>query len=101
MPTSRLVWGYAVWGAMGVVIAVPELWAAVGGKSVEWPTISGTVGYLEYWHSWAAVMAVQYEVSKGSAAPAAAAAAVPGGAYRTPGGRVSRRAPTNAPFSAI
>ncbi len=110
MSTRREVWGYAVWGAMGVVIAVPELWAALGGKSVEWPTISGTVGYLEYWHVWVALIvvgilvwaafnAVQYEASKRVAAPAAPA--VPGQAYRTPGGRVSRRAPSNAPFNAI
>jgi len=58
MSTRREVWGYTVWGAMGVVIAVPELWAALGGKSVEWPTISGTVGYLEYWHTWVALIVV-------------------------------------------
>jgi hypothetical protein len=40
-------WGYAVWGSMGVVIAVPELWAAVWGDNSRWPTISTTVGHLE------------------------------------------------------
>jgi hypothetical protein len=40
-------WGYAVWGAMGVVIAVPELLAAAGGNNFLWPTISTTVGHLQ------------------------------------------------------
>jgi len=40
-------WGYAVWAAMGVVIAVPEIWAAVAGSDFLWPTISTTVGHLE------------------------------------------------------
>jgi hypothetical protein len=38
-------WGYAVWGFTGLVIVVPEIWAAVGSPG--WPTISGTVGHLE------------------------------------------------------
>ena len=37
--------GYSVWLAVGVVIAVPEIWAAVAKPP--WPTISGTVGHLE------------------------------------------------------
>ena len=37
-------WGYVVWAAMGVVIAVPEIWAAVAGSDFIWPTISTTVG---------------------------------------------------------
>jgi hypothetical protein len=40
-------WGYAVWAAMGVVIAVPEIWAAVAGSDFVWPTISTTVGHLQ------------------------------------------------------
>jgi hypothetical protein len=47
---NRLVWGYIVWGAMGVVVAIPELLASVASKDVPFPTISGTVGYIEYWH---------------------------------------------------
>lgn len=39
--------GYAVWGAMGIVIGVPEIWAAVGGEDFLWPTISTTVGHLQ------------------------------------------------------
>ena len=40
-------WGYAVWAAMGVVIGVPEIWAAVAGSDFVWPTISTTVGHLQ------------------------------------------------------
>ena len=40
-------WGYAVWAAMGLVIGVPEIWAAVSGSDFVWPTISTTVGHLE------------------------------------------------------
>ena len=104
MSTRREVWGYAVWGAMGIVIAVPELWAAIGGKTVEWPTISGTVGYLEYWHVWVSIIvvgilvwaafdAMQYMASK--------PVAVTAQAYRTPGGRVSRRDPSGRTVNAI
>jgi hypothetical protein len=111
MSTRREVWGYAVWGAMAIVIAVPELWAAIGGEAVEWPTISGTVGYLEYWHVWVSIVvigilvwaafhAVQYEAAK-KAAPVPAPPPPPAGAYRTPGGRLSRREPSGRPVNAI
>jgi hypothetical protein len=45
-----------VWGAMGVVVAVPELWAVGEGDSFPWPTISTTVGHLE--HRWPVVALV-------------------------------------------
>ena len=82
-PGGRELAGYGVWGFTGAVIAVPELWAAVDSDHVPWPTISGTVGYLEYWHTWVAVIiigalvwavfhAVKYSggVGGGSALPA-------------------------------
>lgn len=37
--------GYWVWAVVGVLIAVPEIWAAAGKPP--WPTISGTIGHLE------------------------------------------------------
>ena len=55
---ARLLSGYVVWGLTGSAIAVPELWAALDGEHVPWPTISGTVGYLEYWHDWVAVIVI-------------------------------------------
>jgi hypothetical protein len=53
---SRRRWGYGVWGLVGVVIAVPELWAVSG--TAPWPTISATVGYLEGRWNWVALIVV-------------------------------------------
>lgn len=39
--------GYLVWFTMGVVIGVPEIWAAISGDDFYWPTISTTVGHLQ------------------------------------------------------
>jgi hypothetical protein len=49
--------GYVVWLTAGVVVAVPELWA-IFDRDVPWPTISGTVGHLEYIWSGTAVLVV-------------------------------------------
>lgn len=40
-------WGYAVWSAMGIVVGVPEIWAAIEGDDFYWPTISTTIGHLQ------------------------------------------------------
>jgi hypothetical protein len=40
-------WGYAIWGLMGAVVAIPEIWAAASGAGFTWPTISSTTGHLE------------------------------------------------------
>jgi hypothetical protein len=53
----REAWGYVVWGAMALVVGVPEVWAAVA-RAAPWPTISGTIGYLEYHHTWVAVVVI-------------------------------------------
>jgi hypothetical protein len=39
--------GYAVWCAMGIVVGVPEIWAAIAGDDFYWPTISTTIGHLQ------------------------------------------------------
>ena len=39
--------GYLVWVTMGIVIGVPEIWAAISGDGFYWPTISTTVGHLQ------------------------------------------------------
>ena len=36
-----------VWVTMGIVIGVPEIWAAISGDDFYWPTISTTVGHLQ------------------------------------------------------
>jgi hypothetical protein len=54
-PVSREFWGYWVWGATSLVVLIPEL-AAVFTNWVLWPTISGTVGHLEYRWTWVALL---------------------------------------------
>lgn len=39
-------WGYCVWGAVALVVAVPEIWA-LAVADAPWPTLSGTVAHLE------------------------------------------------------
>jgi hypothetical protein len=56
-PPARELWGYAVWGVVLLVILIPEVWAA-GSKQKVWPTISGTVGHLEYMHDWVGLLVV-------------------------------------------
>lgn len=51
-------WGYFVWGVMGVVVAIPEIAAAVGGSHFPWRTISGTIGHLEDLNSIVAIAPV-------------------------------------------
>jgi hypothetical protein len=51
-------WGYGVWSIFGVIVAVPELWAAVSSETAWFPTISATVGYLEYHHVWVSIPVV-------------------------------------------
>ena len=88
--------GYVVWGLTGIVIAVPEIWAAADEEHVPWPTISGTIGYLEYWHTWVAVIVIAilvwaiFHTVKYSGGFAAAA-------NRTTGGRLTLAAPTAPP----
>ena len=53
-PTVRR--GYELWAAVGAVIAIPEIWAAVARPP--WPTISGTVGHLETRWNFVAVIVV-------------------------------------------
>jgi hypothetical protein len=54
----REAWGYGVWGFFGLIVFVPEIWAAAWGDSAKWPTISATVGELEYWHTEVALAVV-------------------------------------------
>jgi hypothetical protein len=58
-------WGYGFWLAVAVVVATPEISAAAGGHRVPWPTISGTVGHLEYRWSWVALLVVSLIVAGG------------------------------------
>ncbi len=88
--------GYAVWGATGAVIAVPEIWASVDSEHVPWPTISGTVGYIEYWHTWVAVIVIGILVW--SVFHSVRYAGGVAGGRRTPGGRLTRGTPQTTPI---
>jgi hypothetical protein len=93
----REVWGYGIWGTMGAVVALPEIWAAADSANVPWPTISGTVGYLEYWHPWVAIIVIGILVWGGFHALRATTSArleeertnPEGRLVRAPGGRLS------------
>jgi hypothetical protein len=54
--TRREAWGYGVWLFFGVIVAVPEIWAAFWKQSAPFPTISGTTGALEFDHPWVAMI---------------------------------------------
>jgi hypothetical protein len=49
--------GYIVWGLATVFAVVPEIFAAASKQS-PWPTISSTIGHLEYSASWVALIVV-------------------------------------------
>lgn len=93
--TRSEAWGYAVWSAMGIVIGVPEIWAAASGSDFIWPTISTTVGHLQ--DRWpvvallpvAAIVMSSYSVFRVGAASAAMQADMRALA-RTPQGRLAR-----------
>jgi hypothetical protein len=54
---TRENWGYGIWFTLAAIVAVPEIMAAAWSGS--WfPTISGTVGDLEYRWPWVAVIVV-------------------------------------------
>jgi hypothetical protein len=77
------VWGYAVWSVVGLTILVPDLTAAID-NTVPWPTISATVGELEWVWSPTAVVVVAVIVYTAIHA-VRPAGRTPGGRY-TPGG---------------
>lgn len=89
-------WGYGVWGFVGIVIGVGEVWAAVGNPW--WPTISATTGHLEQLWSPVKIIVValiaagvvgvlRYPPSR-NAFPASAGRAA---RWRTDNGRLTRR----------
>lgn len=55
-------WGYVLWGAVGLVIAIPEI-AAAAWHGGPWPTISGTIGHLEVIWSGTAIIVVAVVVA--------------------------------------
>jgi hypothetical protein len=53
--TRRDLSGYAVWGTLGILVAVFECLAAFDATT-PWPTLSSTVGTLERHHSWVGII---------------------------------------------
>jgi hypothetical protein len=95
----RLILGYVVWGLTGAAIAFPEIWAAVDSDSVPWPTISGTVGYIEYWHDWVAVIVIGVLVW--GAFYALRRSRSQEEERRTPAGRFTLREPKREPIQTV
>jgi len=93
-PRNKEMWGYVIWGIALIVILVPEITAA-SDKRVPWPTISSTVGHLEYMKSWvglivvAAIACVTYQLIMYPLATSAGV--VSGRLTRTGHGRMTRR----------
>jgi hypothetical protein len=54
--SRREAWGYGVWLFFGLIVVVPEVWAAAWADSAPFPTISATTGALEYDHAWVALI---------------------------------------------
>ena len=52
---SKAEWGYLVWGSIAVVVAIPELAAAVGREWVPWPGFVRTVVNLQRRVPWLAM----------------------------------------------
>ena len=91
--------GYLVWVAMGIVIGVPEIWAAISGDDFYWPTISTTVGHLQDRWPVLTLIPVALIVGYGYSAlrlrPAATALQADMSAItRTPQGRLTQTDPT-------
>ncbi len=56
-PKTGERWGYLVWGTGALIILTAEI-AAAAHLTRRWPTISATVGHLEYRWSWVALLVV-------------------------------------------
>jgi hypothetical protein len=102
-PPKSEWWGYVVWGSAALVVLIPELTAAFSHQ-VWWPTISSTVGHLEYLRDWVGLIVVglivvamyeliRYPLLKGQAPRNA----LP----RTPMGRLTRRGGEQTELSAL
>lgn len=102
--SRKEAWGYGVWFFFGALVAVPELWAAISPDSARWPTISATVGELEYHHVWVSLIvvavivgsaysALRYRPERTGVLPKEGGRGLPGDPalpYRTPeGGRLT------------
>ncbi len=86
---ARERWGYAFWLSIGLVFAVPELAAA--WHTVPWPTLSATVGHLEYVWSPTGIFVVALLAAAGVHVVQYRPDRLAPRGRRTPGGRLTRR----------
>lgn len=95
-------WGYLVWVIAGIVIVVPEITAAWDGDLLPFTTISGMVGHLERHHNGVELLVVSAIVfvvfSTIRVPPQSRISTQP---RRTPGGRLTLRAPSRVPPAAF
>ena len=54
--TERIEVGYAVWGALAVLVTIPKVVAAFGREWVPWPGFARTVVYLQERIPWGALL---------------------------------------------
>jgi hypothetical protein len=80
-------WGYVLWGSVGAIVAIPEITAAIWNKA-PWPTISGTIGHLEY--VWSPTSIIVVAVIVATAAHLLRSRPDRRVATRTAGGRTAR-----------
>jgi hypothetical protein len=95
--TPRERWGYALWGSVALIVAVPELTAAIWERA-PWPTISGTIGHLEELWSPTAIFPVAAIVIAAAQAFRYTKAETPAAAdtKRSTGGRPTRTSGASA-----
>src|SRR5579872_3545257 len=91
---ARERWGYVFWLSIGLVFAIPELAAA--WHAVPWPTLSATVGHLEYVWSPTAIFVVATIAAVATHVAQYRPDRLTARGHRTPGGRLTRR-PTSQP----
>ena len=91
---TRRTWGYLLWGIAGLVIAIPEITAAVDGDTIlhHFTTISQMTGHLERHHTWVELVVVAAIVygALSSFREAPGPEVAPG---KTQGGRLTVRPP--------
>lgn len=99
--SSEERWGYAAWSVVAVTIAIPETIAGVH-DTVPWPTISETVGELEWLWSPTSILVVGFLVfviahAAGNPLRSAGEVAARSPRGRTAGGRLTVRPAKAAP----
>ena len=92
---SKRAWGYFVWVAAALMLAVPEVTAMFSKGALGFVTASETIGHLERYHNWielgviGALVLIVFSLYKVSVDRAGEGDPPAGEATRTPGGRLT------------